>query len=322
MRYFLGIDAGGTKTVGALADEERELARAEGGTIKLLRTGKEDARKNLASLLTQLASRAGIELSSVSRICIGTSGASVPLVANWIRETVPLLTGGELLLCGDEEIALDAAFRGGPGILVVAGTGSNVAGRTHDGQIAHAGGWGPALGDEGSGYWIGQQALRLGFRALDENRPTQLLQSILHHWKLAGIDTLVEAANATPSPDFSRLAPVVIACAAEGDALALELLQKAGEELARLALLVLRQLRRMGELPAPRVGFTGSVLANSGQVRASMIHALLRESPEMEILQEAIDPIQGAIWRARTSAVEPAGRSARPADGGNRTRQK
>jgi glucosamine kinase len=302
MQYFLGVDAGGTKTVGAIGNDERELARSETGTIKLLRTSEEQAHRNLEALLTALAASQRIDLQSVKRICIGTSGFSVPLVANWTRETVQLLAGSELLLCGDEEIALDAAFRGGPGILVVAGTGSNVVGRAGSGQLAHAGGWGPALADEGSGYWIGHQGLRSAFRARDEERPTKLLDCFLHSWGLANLERLIEKANSTPAPDFSELALVVSKCAEAGDGVALEVLQRAGEELAQLALLVRRRLRQLGE-PAPQLlAFTGSVLRHNSRVRTAMVDRLRREDHEIEILPEAVDPVDGALWRARTGA--------------------
>ncbi len=299
MQYFLGLDAGGTKTTGALADEQRELARAETGTIKLLRTGKQNARQNLENLLTQLTNGQGIDLRSITRICIGTAGNSVPLVANWIRETVPQLAAGELLLCGDEEIALDAAFCGGPGVLVVAGTGSKAAGRTQEGRMAHAGGWGPALGDEGSGHWIGHEGLRSAFRARNEGRPTELLESVIGFWQLAGLEELVEKANAEPGPDFSKLTRVVIACAEKGDAVALEICHRAGEELAQLALSVMRQLRQLGETSVSRVAFTGSVLEHIALVRDAMANALGRANPEIRIIPQAVDPVCGAIWRAR-----------------------
>jgi glucosamine kinase len=302
MGYFLAVDAGGTKTIGAIGNEECELARSETATIKLLRTSSEQARHNLEALLDELARTQGIDLKAVSRICIGTSGISVPLVANWIRDTVGLLVGSDLVLCGDEEIALDAAFRGGPGILVVAGTGSNVVGRTGSGQFAHAGGWGPALADEGSGYWIGHQALRRAFRAKDEGRSTDLLDAVLQAWKLEQIENLVEKANSTPPPDFSALVRVVTACADKGDAVACEMLNEAGEELAKLTLLVLRRLQQLDEETMPKVAFTGGILQHIGSVRAAMANALRRANPEIEVLPEPVDPIDGALWRARHGA--------------------
>jgi|ERR1035437_4042014 N-acetylglucosamine kinase-like BadF-type ATPase len=140
MSYFLAIDAGGTKTECVLGDETRELARTRTGTIKLLRVGPEQAGANLASVLAQLPEVCGVDLRNITRTCIGTSGASVPLVADWIRHALAHSVGGDLILCGDQEIALDAAFHGGGGVLVLAGTGSNIAGRSRDGRLINIGG--------------------------------------------------------------------------------------------------------------------------------------------------------------------------------------
>ena len=299
MPYFLALDAGGTKTIGVIGDSERELARAETGTIKVLRADPEFARSNLASLLRTLSLSSNVDLQSIARICIGISGIRAPRVGNWIKENIPLLAAGELLLCGDEEIALDAAFGGGAGILVVAGTGSNAVGRGASGKTARAGGWGPLLGDEGSGHWIGQEALRRALRAENEGHPSALLAKIAGFWQLAGIEELVERGNAAQAPDFSALAPLVASCAENGDSAAKETMERAGEELARLASLVIRRLREQGESASLRVAFAGSVLSSPGPVRTAAIETLKRSNPEIEVFAQSVDPVEGALWRAR-----------------------
>jgi len=80
---------------------------------------------------------------------------------------------------GDQVIALDAAFHGGPGILQIAGTGSNTIGRAPDGSQESAGGWSSRLGDEGSGYWIGLHSVRRALRAYDHDQPTQILKRLV-----------------------------------------------------------------------------------------------------------------------------------------------
>jgi N-acetylglucosamine kinase-like BadF-type ATPase len=301
MPYFLAIDAGGTKTECVLADESQELARARIGTIKLLRVGAEEAGRNLVAGLSTLSRMSGVDLHKVTRTCVGTSGASVPLVADWIRGALADAVGGEVVLCGDEEIALDAAFRGGGGVLVLAGTGSNVAGRTQDGRLTSVGGWGPALDDVGSGYWIGHQALRRAFRALDEQSPTELIDRIREHWKLGSLGDLIQEANATPPPDFSQLTELVAMCASEGDAVAAEVLARGGEELAYLATLMVERLRAMegSGFVLPPVALAGSILRSVAAVRESMSRALQRTFPGIVILPEVVDPALGALWRAR-----------------------
>src|ERR1700728_86706 len=201
MPYFLALDIGGTKTDYLLADETRELARVRPGTIKRMRTDASPAAANLDQALTELTALSGISPREITRTCIGTAGETVPLVTTWLREAFATRVSGDLILLGDVEIALDAAFQGNIGVLAMAGTGSNVAGRMPDGTLVAAGGWGPELADQGSGHKIGREGARAAFLARDEQRPTILLNAILDFWQLTSIDLLVEYANSRPAPD-------------------------------------------------------------------------------------------------------------------------
>src|ERR1700728_1458631 len=251
MPYLLAVDAGGTKTEFALADQERELLRVRTGAIQRQRVSEETARQNLSDALHQLESATGVAMRSVTRSCVGTSGETVPLIATWLRTSFSTHVGGELLLLGDVEIALDACFHGRRGVLVLAGTGSNVAGRASTGKIVTAGGWGPALADQGSGHFLGLEGLRRGFLAIDQNdqddegRPTNLLHRAMDHWKLPSLAALIEFANSNPAPNFSTFAPLVVAAAEEGDHVAQEVLEQGGRDLGLLASLV---IARVGKL--------------------------------------------------------------------------
>ena len=178
MSFFLAVDAGGTKTDYVLADEARALARVRTGTIKRMRTDAETAAHNLDAALAKLTAASGVSMDSITRTCVGAAGVHVPLVYDWLAASFEARVSGGLLIVGDVEIALDAAFPGQPGLLVLAGTGSNVVGRTHTGQLITAGGWGPAVSDQGSGHRIGQLCLRAIFLAIDEQQPTLLLDAV------------------------------------------------------------------------------------------------------------------------------------------------
>lgn len=301
MNFFLALDAGGTKTDYALADETRVLARVRTGTIKRMRVDAATASANLDSALAKLSAQTGISMQLVTRTCIGTAGITVPLVTDWLREAFASRVGGELLLLGDVEIALEAAFPGKAGVLAMAGTGSNVAGRTDGGQLIPAGGWGPALADQGSGHRIGLESLRAIFMAMDEERQTLLLPAVLDYWKLSSVDLLVEYANGLPAPDFSSLTEVVTRCAELGDETALAVLRQQGEELAHLVRLVIRRLRRASNRQdwVPPIAFTGSILENIPLVREALMAAVRREFPDVLTRDKVVDPIEGALFRAR-----------------------
>lgn len=307
MQYFLGVDAGGTKTEFVLGDDRRELARVRTGTIKRMKTDAATAEKNLQTALWELQATSGIPIATITRCCIGTAGDTVPLVVNWLREAFARHVGGELVIEGDVEIALESVFFGGRGVLVLAGTGSNVAGRAATGRMVTAGGWGPALADQGSGHFLGLEALRRGFLAIDQQRPTRLLDLARDFWKLGSFAELIEFANANPAPEFSRLAPLVIAAAEQGDVVAQEVAAQGGTDLATLAALVIEHIRsrETGAPPVfevPDVAVAGSILERAAPVRNALIAELHKGYPGIVVRDAPADPPAGALWAARQSA--------------------
>jgi glucosamine kinase len=303
MGLFLAIDAGGTKTRCLLADDEQILGRAITGSVKIMRVGEPEASARLQAMLVEVARSASVNLADVTHTCIGLAGYTIEAVREWATSQIAKSVGGSILLSGDEEIAFDGAFRGGPGILVVAGTGNNIMGRASDGAIYTAGGWGPILGDEGSGFWIAQEALRAGFWARDRGIPTTLLTQIGAFWKLNTIGEIVEMANARPGPDFPALTPVVVQCAEAGDEIATAVLERAGTELAELIALVAVKMEESGPQPAIDVAYIGGVLEHITQTRSSMIAALKVSAPNVTVRIGAVDALEGALWRARNVPV-------------------
>ncbi len=302
MAYFLAIDAGGTKTDYLLADETHEIARVRSGTIKRLRADATTAQDNLDGAMRCLETLSGVTMLQVRRTCVGTAGQTVPLVTDFLRTELGARVGGSLLILGDVEIALDAAFPAQDGILVLAGTGSNVAGRASDGRVQTVGGWGPALSDQGSGYRIGHMALRAVGQAHDEGTKTLLFEALLAFWKLDSFDLLVEHANRTPAPDLAQLVEPVVRCAAQGDALSQGILSSQGKELGGLVRLLIRKLQETeGATPfVPRLAFAGSIMDKVQPVRDAVLREVRAEYPDTAALVGVVDPVLGALWRARS----------------------
>jgi len=304
MRYFLGLDIGGTKTACALADEDRILARSRSGSAKILRVDKADAARHLQEALESASKESGVPLRDVTASCIGTSGITVAAVRDWLREQMANSVSGTLTLVGDEVITLDAAFPGQPGVVVIAGTGSNVIGRGRSGWTTNAGGWGPALSDEGSGTVLCQQALRSVFRAIDAGDDPLLLHHVLDHLGLRTKEDLVAVAN-TPNFSFADLMPVVMQAASEGDRIAQEILQRGGKELAELVIHVIRRLAKAepGIEEGLKIASTGSILAHIDRVSHAMQRVLFAKYPQLEFVAGTVDPLKGALYHARRSAL-------------------
>lgn len=302
--YFLGVDAGGTKAEFVLGDATRELARVRTGTIKRMKADAATAEANLREGLQALTQKTGVAAQSITRCCIGTAGETVALVTDWLRDAFARHVGGELVIVGDVEIALNSSFFGKRGVLVLAGTGSNVAGRAATGKIVTAGGWGPALADQGSGHFIGLEGLRRGFLAIDQERPSRILDDALRHWGLGSLGELIEFANANPAPEYSRLAPLVVAAAEEGDAVAQEVLEQGGRDLAMLASLVIERIRGLeaasgAAFTAPAVAVAGSILEKVVRLRQALADRLRELYPGIVVLEQPADPPAGALWAAR-----------------------
>lgn len=300
MALYLGFDAGGTKTDCALADDNRILARAQNGSIKPLRVSAAQAEANMRALLTDISHQSGIDLKQVEVSCVGTAGLRLPQTREWMQQIISRYAGGEILVCGDETTALDAAFPGQAGVLVIGGTGSNILGRTSAGETFNVGGWGPALGDEGSGYWIGHEGLKRALRAHDFQQPTMILDKVMSFWKAADLGEVTNIGNETPLPDFSQLAPLVVECAEVGDAVALGVLQLGGQMLGENATHAVRRLRTLEpDAPLPGIAYVGGILKSVTFVRESMIDTIRHSLPTVQVLPEAVDPVIGALWRAR-----------------------
>jgi N-acetylglucosamine kinase-like BadF-type ATPase len=120
-------------------------------------------------------------------------------------------------------------------------------------------------------------------------------------WKLTNFDELVGYANQIPSPDFTKLAPVVVACAEAGDEVAKGVLRREAEELAHLARVVIERLRREDGKPdwVPELAFTGSILEHVTLIREGIVEVLRRDLPELKVVPGVVDPTLGALWRAR-----------------------
>lgn len=301
MPYFVALDGGGTKTECWVGDETRVLGQASGPTVKLMNVGERAATEALRSVVREALGAAAVAGDSIACTCFGLAGSSSTEVQAWAKRTLAELVSGELIITGDEQIALDAAFHGGPGVLVIAGTGSHVTGRCADGTTVGAGGWGPVLGDEGSGSWIGLEAIRASLRARDRAVETCLLREIQQKWQLDNLPSLVAKANLRERPDFASLASVVATCADQGDALAQGVLDHAGEELATQVSLVISKMRAEGcfEGDAQRVAFAGSVLGKIARVLRAMEEHLHVAWPEISVDATAVQPLEGALWRAR-----------------------
>jgi N-acetylglucosamine kinase-like BadF-type ATPase len=308
LSYYLGIDGGGTKTACAVGDESRTLATATAGPSNIVRVGEAQARESLLQSVRQACAAAGITTAQVSRTCVGASGAARPELAEFVRSALAELLSTPIDVVGDMQIALEAAFDTGPGVIVIAGTGSIAYGRDEQGMTVRAGGWGFAIGDEGSAHWIGRTAVNAVLRTADPRAATPsnhapsgspLATVLLKAWGVRSLDDLARAANSIPPPDFARLFPAV---AASEDELATHVLTRAGRELAAIAAVVIHDLFGKDHAATVPVAMTGGVFRHAPLVRQVFYNELAAMKPSGELNLEVVEPVEGALRMARRAA--------------------
>jgi len=298
--YYIGIDGGGTKTTCAVGDEAQILTSATAGPSNIVRVGEAQARKSLQQAVQQACAASGITPSQVAGTCVGASGAAHPELAAIMRRVLAEILPSPITVVGDMEIALEAAFGDGVGVIVIAGTGSIAYGRDKDGKTLRAGGWGFEIGDEGSAHWIGRAAVSAVLRASDQQGAAiaslPLVKNLCKAWGVGSLSDLARAANSVPSPDFAVLVPAVVATA---DDLAEQVLARAGRELAQVAAVVVRRLFAEDSHASVPVAMTGGVFRHAAPVREAFYNELRKLEPRTRVMPQVVEPVEGALRIAR-----------------------
>ena len=297
MAFYLGIDGGGTKTTCVLGDETSVLGRATAGGSNVVRLGEQAARAALHQAVQGACENAKITPQQITRTVAGIAGTGRPETKGFLQKVLCEIVSGGVVVVTDADTALHAAFADGPGVVVISGTGSIAIARDGKGQTSRAGGWGWAISDEGSGPWIGRAAVTAILRARDAGSVYVMEQAILQAWRVSDIHHLVQAANATPPPDFGALLPVLVEAANSGDAPAREIFRRAGEELARLALVAANRL--FATAVRVPVAMSGGAFAHAPNLLEAFYNSLQAQLPNASLLPELVDPVLGALQMAR-----------------------
>jgi N-acetylglucosamine kinase len=291
MRYVVGIDAGGTKTVGLLADEAgRVLAEARGSGANLQTGGELEVEKVFDGLLEELGRD-----HPIAAVCLGIAGVDRPQDEQVIRGILRRLGHRQTArVVNDAAIALAAGAPERTGVVVLAGTGSIAYGADRGGRTARAGGYGFLLADEGSGYWFGHQALRSVVRAADGRGPqTALTPLLFEELEVGSVPELVPRVyeRGLPKHRIAALAPLVQKAHERGDTVAAELMGQGARELALIARSVVHQLS-LGPEPYPVV-LAGGVFKGCPSLVQPLVAALELPGARPELLR--VEPARGAV---------------------------
>jgi glucosamine kinase len=289
----IGIDAGGTKTVCQVADADGHvLAETRGAGANLLSIGE----KRVESVLRAVLEPALANLpEGPTAVCLGMAGVDQPRETEAVRAVLARIGRfAHTLVVSDSLIALEAGVPGAPGVVVASGTGSIAYGRDAHGRAARAGGWGYVLADEGSGFWLGKEAIRAVMRAADGRGPaTALSTRVLAHFGVeVARDVAREVYQGGVKPAaIATLAAEVEGAAMRGDSVATAILDEAARELALLAASVAREL----DLAAGPVILAGGTFRAAPGLARTLMAELARRLPRATSRLLDVEPAYGAV---------------------------
>jgi len=300
--HVLGIDAGGTKTVCLLADGHGHvIGEARAGGANLQSAGELEVEKTLHHVMEAAIGERDVHPVA---ICLGIAGVDRPADTAAVHAIMRRIGfTARTIVVNDALVALVAGAGDPPGIVVVAGTGSIAYGRDAAGRAARSGGWGYLLGDEGGGFWIGRAALHAVVRQFDGRGPATLMTPlILEHLSLS---TPFELIHEIYHRDVHRsiiasIAGVVYRAMEQRDALATEILTRAGSELAAAAASVVSRLGMRGDT-FPTV-LSGGIFQGIPWLVDDVTTRMSEIAPRSRVRPLAVEPAVGAVRLAVAAA--------------------
>lgn len=307
MVWVLGVAGGGTRTVAIVANEKgRVLGRGESGPATQHTIGLASAINAIRTATQAAIEDAGLVASALSAAYFGLAGVDRPVDRQTMAGAVASL-GLTCRIQVDHEscAALAGATDGKPGVVIMADTGSVAFGEDARGQRARAGGYGPLLGDEGSGYDIARKALLAALRSEDGRGPaTSLAERLRQRFMLEKMTDLINLVYGVPAPlgraEIASLTGLVIEAAQEGDAIARELLRVAGRELGLAGAAVLQRLDWSGMSAIPVSG-TGSVFSAGTLLTLPMQQVIRSQWPQVQFMAPRHTSAYGAVLLALRS---------------------
>jgi N-acetylglucosamine kinase-like BadF-type ATPase len=304
--YIIGIDGGGTKTTAVLcAPDGAILAEAQGAPSNFQIIGIEPSAHTILDLIQSCCHSVGCNISHIGSVVAGVAGAGRPSdqenLHNGILDVAQAqnLTLNNLTIESDARIALEGAFSGKPGVIVIAGTGSIVFGKDDRGKTYRAGGWGRFIGDEGSGYTIGQQALRAVARSFDDkNKKTALKKLFANKYGLTSQETIIRSLY-KENFDIASLVPMVIEAASKGDNAAKNILENATSELVEIiGITVMKMNTNVRNSSKHSLALVGGLFSGEHYYSRKVISSIRKNVPSVSIRPAESSPVVGAALLA------------------------
>lgn len=303
VRYLMGVDGGATKTLAAVLDlQSDELHIAHAGPSNEDAVGAKAAVDALLGAAGQAIERAGIEASQLGGAVLAVAGTDTESIIGHVRAA----RSEAWIVVNDVVGAWATATGAGPGVAVISGTGSNVFGVGPGARAWRAGGWGHVLGDEGSGYWLGLQAIKAALRDRESSGPeTGLSDAAVAFFGLASVEALASLVYSKPltKGEIAAFAAETAKLAEQGDEVARGLFRRGAQELGEQVTAVIRRTGLAGgeggENPGPfPVGLIGSAFKAGPLLVEPLSQTIHATAPQAKIDTVEMAPVGGSLLLA------------------------
>jgi N-acetylglucosamine kinase-like BadF-type ATPase len=298
MKFFIGIDGGGTKTDCIITDENfNQLFSLKGGPLNLLTSTPSESSRTILQLINSCISKLDITLSQLDCIGIGAAGAGRTEDSEKLEIVLKALIPHSIKLrvITDAEAALEGAFNGKPGCILISGTGSIIFGKDQFDTIHRCGGFGKILGDEGSGYMLGKKGLIAVAKEFDGRGEKSLITELLKDkYQIQSGQDLINAVY-NNNLDISGIAPIILASAGNNDKVALRIIDEETDELLLLISCMVKKLKQENI----EISFVGKLI-NTINIFSNTLKNKLTDSYKLiKIKKPEYSPAMGAVFIAK-----------------------
>lgn len=299
MKYYLGVDGGGTKTTVAVTDENGKLLlKKSGKTINFYSVGMETSRKNLKNLMEEIYKCTGfIKFDGVFIGCSALDNEADEEVTDKLCKDI--ISAEKIIMHSDVYIALKSLGDEICPAVVICGTGSMAAGEDEYGNTQIAGGWGHILGDEGSAYSIAISAIKKCTILSDEGKNALLIDELKEHFDVKSVRDVIDIiySHNTTKDMIASFAERVGKLAKKGDIFARSIILQEAETISKMTTILLDRIKHCKVL-----GLYGGVFQHNELFRTAFTIEIKKSYPDLEIKLLTIPPEEIAAHLARTIA--------------------
>ncbi len=302
MKYIIGIDGGGTKTECAAADLDGNiLFETKGEASNFLIKGTEKVSEAILDLINKCKEKLNFSYSDIEIILIGTAGAGRINDAERLKKsfadysTNKRISFKNFIVESDARIALEGAFSGMPGAILICGTGSIMVGKDLSGNIHRIGGFGRLIGDEGSGYSIGREGLNAVSKQFDGRGNFTLISKYLEDkFEINSAEKLITEVY-KHNFDIASVARAVVSAAENNDEIALRIINEEINELLKYIPAIMQRLN-LAEL---NLSFVGGLITKENFYSQKLKAKIMNDFPDIKIQTPQNSPVMGAIIMAK-----------------------